>query len=396
MAEDFRLLVGTKIDGTKLQSQLNAIPESQRTVTVSVKGDTKQVSTLYKDGNATYQTLQKLNTEGQTVSTTFTKMSTSVGKSADTLITKIGDIGKKVVAFGAVTSAIALFSKGMSEAVSAVKELDDAQTDMKKVSDLNGEALDNYTEKLGELGDAVYRSKTEMLEASVIFKQGGFSEEESAQLSQIANLYENIADKEVSAADSASFLISQIKAFNIPAENAITILDQVNQVSNEYASSTTDLSTALTKNASVFATYGNDMNEALGLVTSAVEVMPNQASRVSNGLRTIAIEIGNLQSKSKTLEVSVGGVTKEIDLFNESGESLGTFDVLNEINENWDKMTDKEKQSIATMIGHKTQASVFLATMNNFNTAIDASTTALDSQGSAWEENDKRAESLTA
>lgn len=164
MAEDFRLLVGTKIDGTKLQSQLNAIPESQRTVTVSVKGDTKQVSTLYRKGNETYQTLQKLNSEGQAVSTTFTKMSTSVGKSADTLITKIGDIGKKVVAFGAVTSAIALFSKGMSEAVSAVKELDDAQTDMKKVSDLSGEALDNYTDKLGELGDAVYRSRKHMCE----------------------------------------------------------------------------------------------------------------------------------------------------------------------------------------------------------------------------------------
>ena len=40
----------------------------------------------------------------------------------------------------------------------SVKNLDDAQTEFKKVSDLNGKALDNYTTKLSDVGKSVART----------------------------------------------------------------------------------------------------------------------------------------------------------------------------------------------------------------------------------------------
>ena len=40
----------------------------------------------------------------------------------------------------------------------SVKNLDDAQTEFKKVSDLNGKALDNYTTKLSDMGKSVART----------------------------------------------------------------------------------------------------------------------------------------------------------------------------------------------------------------------------------------------
>ena len=40
----------------------------------------------------------------------------------------------------------------------SVKNLDDAQTEFKKVSDLNGQALDNYTTKLSDIGKSVART----------------------------------------------------------------------------------------------------------------------------------------------------------------------------------------------------------------------------------------------
>ena len=40
----------------------------------------------------------------------------------------------------------------------SVKNLDDAQTEFKKVSDLNGQALDNYTTKLSDMGKSVART----------------------------------------------------------------------------------------------------------------------------------------------------------------------------------------------------------------------------------------------
>lgn len=96
------------------------------------------------------------------------------------------------------------------------------------------------------------------------------------------------------------------------------------------------------------------------------------------------------------MSVAVGNTTKEINLLGESGDTLSTFDVLQQIAEYWDEMTNAQQTAIASSLAGKTRFDVFAATMNGFEDAIDASTTALNSQGSAWEENDKRAESLTA
>ncbi|MFA6667846.1 MAG: phage tail tape measure protein, partial [Bacilli bacterium] len=129
-----------------------------------------------------------------------------------------------------ITQIIQGFTQSIGEAVTAVKDLDDAMIDYQKVSDLSGDALDAYTEKLGELGETVARTRTEMVEASTEFKKSGYSDEDSAQLAQIASLYQNVADSQLSAGDASSFVISQMKAFNITADDAITIIDRVNEV----------------------------------------------------------------------------------------------------------------------------------------------------------------------
>lgn len=69
-----------------------------------------------------------------------------------------------------------------------------------------------------------------MLESATEFSKGGYDAETSAQLAQVSSLFQNIADSELSAGDSASFIISQMKAFNIEANQATSILDKVNEV----------------------------------------------------------------------------------------------------------------------------------------------------------------------
>lgn len=66
---------------------------------------------------------------------------------------------KKVAEFGLSTSAISLFANGVQSAVTTVKEFDDAVTELKKVSDLTGDSLDSYTQKLGEMGTTVARTR---------------------------------------------------------------------------------------------------------------------------------------------------------------------------------------------------------------------------------------------
>jgi hypothetical protein len=121
----------------------------------------------------------------------------------------------------------------MSEAIQITNDFDAAMTEFKKVTDTTNLSLSDYTEQLGELGEATARTTTQMLQSATEFSKAGFTPEESAQLAQIASLYQNIADAEISAGEAASFITSQIKAFKdygVEANNATQIIDKLNEV----------------------------------------------------------------------------------------------------------------------------------------------------------------------
>ena len=118
----------------------------------------------------------------------------------------------------------------MSEAIQVTNDFDAAMVEFKKVTDTTGLSLDAYTEKLGQLGEATASTTTEMLSASTEFSKSGYGAEDSAKLAQVANLYMNIADAEISAGEAASFIVSQMKAFGVEASDATSIIDKVNEV----------------------------------------------------------------------------------------------------------------------------------------------------------------------
>lgn len=229
------------------------------------------------------------------------------------------------------------------------------------------------------------------------FRKNSFNDEDSAILAQVATLYQNVADDAISASDSASIIISQMKAFNIPAENAIHIIDAINAVSNNFAVSSTDVATALSKTSSAMGVLGNDFESTIGLVTAGTEIMTGQATKVARGLRTIGNNFAKAANNAGEIEYKVGGVTKSLSLMDETtGDMKSTFQIFKDLKSDWDNMSSSEQQSIALAYAGKNQFEVFGAVMNNFQAAIDATNTAYDSQNSALNENTSYMESIEA
>ena len=69
-----------------------------------------------------------------------------------------------------------------------------------------------------------------MVESATQYAKAGFNETDAAQLAKVSSMYQNIADEQLSAGEASEFIISQMKAFNITAENSIHIADSVNEV----------------------------------------------------------------------------------------------------------------------------------------------------------------------
>lgn len=197
-----------------------------------------------------------------------TNQITGLGAKIKSLGSDFIDTTKKVAKFGISTAVIGLFTASVTNAVQIVKDFDDALTEFKKVSDLSGDSLNEYTQQLGELGESVARTRIEMTEAATEFKKSGYSDEQSAQLAQVSSLYQNIADEQLSASEASAVLISQMKAFDIQAENSKHIIDAINETSNNFAVSSGDIGKGLTAAGAALSTYGNSFEQTIALVTA--------------------------------------------------------------------------------------------------------------------------------
>ena len=75
---------------------------------------------------------------------------------------------------------------------------------------------------------------------------------------------------------------------------------------------------------------------------------------------------------------------------------LNTYQVLKQISDVWDDMSNAERSSLAITLAKKTQMDSFLSILFNFDSAEKALVTSLQSEGSAWKENSAYMESVEA
>jgi TP901 family phage tail tape measure protein len=226
-----------------------------------------------------------------------------------------------------------------------------------------------------------------MVSAASMFRKSGFNDSDAAMLAKVAASYQNVADTAVSAEDAAASIVSQIRAFGEDASFATHVIDAYNEVANNFSVGTNDLSQAMEIAASGMATYGNSFEQVIGLVTSGTEIMQGRSSQVARGLSTIAARI--VKNKDALAEY---GITVE----NVDGSLKSTFDVLSELKPKWDSMTDAQRTALGDTIAGQNQYKVLASVMQNFDHAADATKTALESVGSAAQENSKYMESLEA
>lgn len=78
----------------------------------------------------------------------------------------------------------------------------------------------------------------------------------------------------------------------------------------------------------------------------------------------------------------------------QDGTMKNTYEFLTDLHKEWGNLNNEQKTAIALQFGGKNQMEVFMATMNNFKTAIEATETAMGAQGSASRENAKAIDSL--
>ena len=133
------------------------------------------------------------------------------------------------------------------------------------------------------------------------------------------------------------------------------------------------------------------------MVTAITEQTRN-ASKASRSLNTIFSRLSQVADANsdtgKKLTDIYNGLG--IALYDSEGQMRSSYDILTDLSKQWDNLSKNEQNYIALTSAGSNQLNAFLALMNNFGHATEATSTALNSAGSASRENAKYMESLEA
>ena len=85
-------------------------------------------------------------------------------------------------------------------------------------------------------------------------------------------------------------LVATIKGFNLDATDSMKIIDEFNEIGNNFAITSEDIGIALEKSAATLNQAGNSLEQSIALITSGQAVIQN-AETMGAALRTISLRI---------------------------------------------------------------------------------------------------------
>ena len=277
-----------------------------------------------------------------------------------------------------------------------MKEVDTALVTIQKTAGYTGERLEQLTKNAYDLASAYGRTATEILNAASVYARAGFKDN-LEQMTELSALLQNVGDLEGETA--AKFLVAANAAWQLNGsyDALLSIIDGLNEQTNQAAVDMEGLTSGITVAGSVFAAAGESVQTFAGLLGTAIAVTQRSGSEVGRGLRTIAMNIrqikGELDDGEIIDEASISDAAKAlhsigISVADRNGELRMTSAVLNELANKWDKLTTAEQSYIAQSLAGKRQANILVSLMRNWDEAQRQMELYANGAGSAMKENE--------
>lgn len=329
------------------------------------------------------------------------------GLETDKLSVKLKKLFGTNLASQLASQAINELRQGLQQMYQNVVDIDSAMTELKKVTD---ETSGTYSKFLSEAGDRAKNlgvSISDVVNATADFARLGYNLEEATQISDSAVMFKQVGDGVQSMDDATSDIISAMKAFNIEADKSLTITDRYNAVGNSFSITSAGVAEALKRSASSLHTAGNDIDQSIGMIVAANDVVQDPDS-VGAGLRVIALrirgatsELESMGEETDTVVKSTAKLQAEIKaisgvniLESDNATFKSTYQIMDELSAKWSQLSDIQKATLTDKIAGKNRANIFSSMMENWEDAKKAMETSKNSAGSATKELDTYLDSV--
>lgn len=295
------------------------------------------------------------------------------------------------------------------EGFNVVRELNTALTEMRKVSDESIQTLKDYQKESFNTADAIATTGLQMQNSIADWQRLGYSIKEANELAKNSNIYKNVGDMDISTA--TEHMISSVQAwkseFNDDAvKTSEEVMNRYNKIGNEFAISSADIGEAMETSAAALKAGGNDLNEALGIITAG-NIIQQDASTTSSAMKILSLRIrgakadlesmgestDDLADSTSKLREEIKGLTG-VDIMADEDTFKSTAEIIKEIGAVWNQLSDVSQAATLEKLAGKNRASTVAGLIENYETIDKVIEAASNADNSALDENQKIIESI--
>lgn len=295
---------------------------------------------------------------------------------------------------------------GLKQVASTVIDINTQITDLAKVSEATSSQIYDDFSSYADIAKDIGGTISDTISATADWSRNGYNLPDSKELARVALLYKNVGDGiDIDSANKS--LISTLRGFKMEADEAEKIIDIFNNVSNNEPIDSGGIGEALQRSAASFNAANTSLQESVALISTTNSVIQNP-EKVGNMWKVVSMRIRSATSELEQagedtdgLVTSTADLQKMIkamtgyDILESDGKTFKSiYDIVLNISKVWNNLSDLDQSSLLQALAGKQQSNALAAALSNPELLEKSYQEAMNSAGSAAEEEKKYQQSV--
>ena len=277
-------------------------------------------------------------------------------RAADEFSKSMEAANARILAFGAsmaIINGVADAFKGM---VRNMVEVEKSMADINVVMGLSAQNLDKFGDGLFKVAKETGAAFRVAADAATEYARQGLSMEESLKRTRDALILTRLTGMD--SAEAVKALTAAMNTYGNQIKDTTQLVSKFAAVDVQFAVSAEDFAAAISRTGQSAKSAGVDINELIGIVTSAQQQTARGGAVIGNALKSIFTKIGKPEAL-RQLE-GLGIAVRDIE-----GNTLGAKKILMELAGTFDTLSAAQQAQISQTIAGLFHVNIFKAVLSD-------------------------------
>lgn len=408
--KDVELPIKFKIDSEQMAADIQAAVDRITDVEINLRVNTDSLRSSVEGAvNNGGSNVPTVDTSGMSELQNILNGLNNAGVQGQSVFQSFGNTLKDAfstfTAANLLTDAIYKVGDAARDAVSTVKELDDATIALQLATGANYNTVHGMMNDYNALAKELGSLTTQVSEGADAWLRQGKSIEEVNNLVKSSMVLSKVGD--MSSEDATKYLTASLNGYKLQADAAESVVDKISSVDLVSATDSAGLAEAMSRVAVTADQAGISMDRLLGYVATIGEVTQQSMSTVGTAMKSILTRMTNIKAGKLEL-VDEDGTTEKlsdveatlanvgINLRKTMTEYNSASDVLDALASKWDTLNQAQQNAIAISFSGQRMQNQFRVLMENYDRVQKYTDVAANSEGGGEQKFDLYLQGLEA